>query len=392
MKTFILTSFLFLSLCCFDVHAQDTSSTDIHYQRSLELLNRIDQLYLVPDGTCLYRENYPHDDAYRASYLAEGEVPEKGNDYAYLWPFSGSLSSYTALLEQSKAQHLKEQLEGQILVGLTHYLDQRNPAAYASYIQGAALSDRFYDDNIWIGIDFTDLYLNSKEVSYLNQAKQIWTFIESGMDDILGGGIYWVEQNKSSKNTCSNAPGIVYLAKLYQATEDPYYLQKAIDLYTWTQAKLRDPSDYLYWDNMDLAGKVDKTKFAYNTGQMIQAGALLYELTKDKNYLKEAQQSAKSAYYYFFDHHSASAYPVLKKTDNWFIAVMMRGFVELYHLDGNKEYLAAFEQNLNFAWNHMRDEQGLFGKDWTAGEQPRRKWLLDQFALVEMLARLSKLK
>ncbi len=349
MKTFILTSFLFLSLCCFDVHAQDTSSTDIHYQRSLELLNRIDQLYLVPDGTCLYRENYPHDDAYRASYLAEGEVPEKGNDYAYLWPFSGSLSSYTALLEQSKAQHLKEQLERQILVGLT-------------------------------------------EVSYLNQAKQIWTFIESGMDDILGGGIYWVEQNKSSKNTCSNAPGIVYLAKLYQATEDPYYLQKAIDLYTWTQAKLRDPSDYLYWDNMDLAGKVDKTKFAYNTGQMIQAGALLYELTQDKNYLKEAQQSAKSAYYYFFDHHSASAYPVLKKTDNWFIAVMMRGFVELYQLDGNKEYLAAFEQNLNFAWNHMRDEQGLFGKDWTAGEQPRRKWLLDQFALVEMLARLSKLK
>lgn len=53
-----------------------------------------------------------------------------------------------------------------------------------------------------------------------------------------------------------------------------------------------DPDDFLYWDNINLKGKVSKDKYAYNSGQMIQAGVLLYEETGDKDYLRDAQKTA----------------------------------------------------------------------------------------------------
>ncbi len=66
----------------------------------------------------------------------------------------------------------------------------------------------------------------TKEPKYLQKAQLIWKFIESGTDDNLGGGIYWCEQRKESKNTCSNAPGSVFALKLFEATKDSAYFVK----------------------------------------------------------------------------------------------------------------------------------------------------------------------
>ena len=130
------------------------------------------------------------------------------NAYSYLWPFSGTFSAVNALYEATADARYLEMLDRRVLTGLEHYLDvTRKPFAYASYVNMALPSDRFYDDNIWLGIDFTDIYRLTKKKSYLKKAKMIWQFLESGTDDVLGGGIYWCEQKKESKNTCSNAPG-----------------------------------------------------------------------------------------------------------------------------------------------------------------------------------------
>ena len=68
---------------------------------------------------------------------------------------------------------------------------------------------------------------------------------------------------------------------------------------------------------------------------------------------------------------------------------MLRGFIELWKTDHNPEYLAAFHQSLDYAWNHARDEQGLFNTDFSGKTQDSRKWLLTQAAMVEMYARLA---
>lgn len=59
--------------------------------------------------------------------------------------------------------------------------------------------------------------------------------------------------------------------KLFKLTKDAKYLEQAKKTYQWTRDNLCDPSDFVYWDNKNLQGKVDPTKYTYNSGQMIQA-------------------------------------------------------------------------------------------------------------------------
>lgn len=357
----------------------------------------LDSIYVhygVPDESLL-RETYPFDASYKASYLgAESQGDQRPNQYSYLWPFSGSLSAQVARYEMENAPDILEQIEQRVLPGLNAYYDKRVPNGYASYIQSAPQSDRFYDDNVWLGIDFTDLYIQSGNQKYLTKAKEIWEFVASGMDAKLGGGIYWYEQHKTSKNTCSNAPGVVFLVKLHQATNETDYLTQAIALYEWTKTHLRDPEDGLYWDNIKLDGQVDERKYPYNSGQMLQAATLLYQVTGEDKYLEEAQEIAESGHNFFFyppgEHHSGD-FRLLKNSDLWFIAVMLRGYVELYNQDGNAAYLNTFRDNLQYAWHNLRDTDGLFHKDWKNQSRPAKKWLLDQCAMVEMYARIAVL-
>ena len=44
---------------------------------------------------------------------------------------------------------------------------------------------------------------------------------------------------------------------------------------------------------------MDKAKYTYNSGQMIQAGVLLYQQSGDQSYLKDAQETARGAYQRF---------------------------------------------------------------------------------------------
>ncbi|MEA4982691.1 MAG: glycoside hydrolase family 76 protein [Paludibacter sp.] len=366
---------------------------DYNYERSEITLKAIYDNYGVK-GVNLFRETWPFNDQHEVTYLAQ--QTESRNEYSYLWPFSGSLSALTALYEAGENETFLKQLEDRILPGLEMYFDtKRSPGAYASYINSAPASDRFYDDNIWLGIDFVDLYMLTKDKKYLAKAELIWKFIESGTDELLGGGVYWCEQKKESKNTCSNAPASVFALKLYEATKEPGYKEKGKALYDWTKNNLQDPEDYLYYDNIKLNGEIGRAKYAYNSGQMLQASALLYRITKDTQYLNEARRIAKSGYNQFFNGFQTEgreSFKLLKKGDVWFTAVMLRGFVELYTLDGNDEYINAFRKNLDYAWKYMREENGLFNSDWSGQTKDESKWLLTQFAMVEMYARLSVIK
>lgn len=366
---------------------------NVFLERAENTMKAIYEFY-GSEGTFLLRENYPFDHEYKAGYLASQEQASKGNPYSYLWPFSGTLSAVAAIMESEPSW--QDTLESRVLPGLREYLDcSRKPCAYSSYINSAPLSDRFYDDNVWLGIDFTDLYVLTGKKDYLEQAEMIWKFIESGTDDVLGGGIYWCEQKKVSKNTCSNAPGAVYALKLYKATGDKAYLESGKELYDWTLRTLKDTTDALYLDNINLDGKIADWKFAYNSGQMIQAAALLYGITGNKAYLDEASQTAKACYGYFFEYYEredGTSVRILKRGNVWFSAVMLRGLIELYKIDGNPDYVEAVRNTLDVAWEKGKSEEGLFGDSFKEVAKDKKKWLLTQGAMAEMYARIAALE
>lgn len=356
-----------------------------------EILNIVYEKYSVENENLLI-ENYPSKENTPVTYLNTEE--KQSNKFAYLWPYSGTFSAVNALYFKTKNPKYLNLLQDKVLPGLEEYFDtERYPFAYASYINRASLSDRFYDDNIWIGIDFIEIYLHTNDPGYLEKAKDVWNFVYSGYDEKLGGGIYWVESNKVSKNTCSNAPAVVFALKLYQATNNNDYFEKAKNLYNWTKNHLQDKSDHIYYDNIHLDGNIDKHKYAYNSGQMLQSAALLYRITKEEVYLHDAKTLAKACYnYFFYDFTDGDlSFRMLKSGDVWFSAIMSRGFLELYAIDKDIKYMDAFIQNLNYAWLHMRDENGLFGTDWFGKKLTKEKWLLTQTAMIEMYMNFSNI-
>lgn len=371
---------VFLAVCIISCTNKDTVQQNQNFDRATKTLDAIYSYYTTADNAFLLRENYPYDET-------------RSKAYAYLWTYSGSIPAIIALYESSKDASYIDILEGKILPGLEMYYDtSRQPNAYGSYLNTDIQSDRFYDDNIRIGMDFVDLYTQTKAPQFLDRAKILWKFVETGVDNIQGNSIYWCEQHKESKNACSNASMSIYALKLYTATADSIYFRKGLEFYNWTKKTLQDSSDYLYNDNISLLGQIDTKKYASNSGQMLQASALLYRITKDKEYLIEAQNIAKSCYKHFFSNYRIAqdeSFMMLRNEDIWFTAVMFRGFFELYSLDRNKEFINAFQNNLNYAWNNMREENGLFNTDWSGQTRDNIKWLLTQFAMVEMYARIS---
>lgn len=389
MKTYVSWICLMLCASTLAVSAKGTEQSP-YVSIADSILYHVLELYQTEDG--LLTETYPVNPDQKITYLAEG-VQQNGTQKAsFLWPYSGMMSGCVALYRTTGDKKYKKILEKRILRGLEQYWDEtRSPACYQSYPTKYGQHGRYYDDNIWVALDYCDFYRLTGKKQYLQKAEALYTYIYSGWDETLGGGIFWCEQQRVSKHSCSNAPSVVLGVKLYRLTKDEKYLEKAKETYAWTKQHLCDPSDHLYWDNINLQGKVAKEKYAYNSGQMIQAAVLLYEETKDSAYLRDAQQTAAQADAHFRSQpDKADSSLKVHKDMAWFNVILFRGLKALAKIDGNTAYADAMAMNALHAWKNYRDGNGLLGRDWSGHKEEPYKWLLDNACLIELFAEIEK--
>ena len=352
------------------------------------ILSNVLNLYQTNDG--LLTETYPVNPNQKITYLADGTQQNGTLKASFLWPYSGMMSGCVALYKATGNKKYKKILEKRILPGMEQYWDNsRLPACYQSYPTKYGQHGRYYDDNIWIALDYCDYYQLTHKPASLEKTVALYQYIYSGWSDEIDGGIFWCEQQKEAKHTCSNAPSTVLGVKLYRLTKDAKYLEKAKETYAWTKKHLCDPTDHLYWDNINLKGKVSKEKYAYNSGQMIQAGVLLYEETGDEQYLHDAQQTAAGTDA-FFRTKADKKDPTVKvhKDMAWFNVILFRGLKALYKIDKNPAYVNAMVENALHAWENYRDENGLLGRDWSGHNKEQYKWLLDNACLIEFFAEI----
>lgn len=354
--------------------------------------------FIPPKDKNLYRAEYTLEKISTlfntGNNLLKETYPDKpgGPTVSYLWPASAFFSGVNELYKSTGEKKYIRLINNRVIPCIDQYHDSsRKPAGYQSGIVAEGKSDRYYDDDIWLGIDFCELYRTTGKKEYLERSLDTWNFVFSGLDESLGGGIYWCEQKRTTKNTCSNAPASVLALKLFTVTGDSTFFRHGKNIYNWTQDNLRDPEDHLYNDNIDLSGKIDRRKYTYNSGQMLQASVMLYKLTSEKSYLNEAGIIAKNVISHFTEdyEYNGKTIKLFKNTGNWFNYILLRGYMELYSVDKNPVYLDIFRDNMDQVWDYARNKEGLFMKDWKGRKENQYKELLDQAGMMAMFASLT---
>ena len=218
---------------------------------------------------------------------------ERGkDDVAFNWTLGIIISAQNAMakLDNSYIPKLKSTLEK-----ADTYWNSHRPTAGFDILPGTPPpDDRYYDDNAWMVMSLVESYEITKENRWLKRAEQALTFGLSGEDSTLGGGIYWREKEKNSKNTCSNGPAAAACLAVYKENHDEKLLKKAEELYRWTKSKLQDPKDGLYFDSMNLSGKIEKTKWSYNSALMLRSAKALFQETKREEFKADADRLEKA--------------------------------------------------------------------------------------------------
>ena len=340
---------------CFDSTAQPANDS---WADRINIIKTNINKYFIDEATGYYKEK---------TVIKPDDKP-----YSYLWPLCGLIQAANEVEAYTKTPGFFDS----VLQSIQVYYDPSDPApGYGSYIVKEKKDDRFYDDNQWIGIACLDAYERTKKEKYLQQGLLVYRFMMTGFDTISGGGLYWKEKDLTTKNTCSNGPGVLVALQAYKATGNKVYLDTAILLYNWTKKNLLSPEG-VYYDNIKLpSGKIDKRVYTYNTGTMLQSSVMLYRITKDKKYLQHAKELAEGSLKKFVVKNRFPGH-------YWFNVVLLRGYIDLYDVDGERKFINAMEQDAEAIWKTERDGNNLIGKRDT-------KELLDQAAVMEMFARLA---
>lgn len=381
---------IFLLMVCSVFILQAENKKTPYLDKAEYLFQKVWSMYRVQKYG-LFSEYYPNSYKPNLTYFQDN-TNKKAQEVSYLWPMSGVFSS-TNILTGIDAQKYKPFLDSMIIAVENYYDTSRTPPGYQAYPGKFEKSDRYYDDNGLVGIDYIDAYNITKNPAYLAKAKEIFVFIKSGWSEDYDGGVSWLEGIRDQKPACSNGKATVLALKLYQATKDKKYLQEGKSFYNWMMTHLEDSTQHIIWNSLStINGKPDKVFYTYNTGTMIQSSVRLYKITGEKKYMNNAQCLAEGSYQHF-----------VKKSDKgftyvddlpWFIVVLFRGYQELYDVDHNPKYINSIISGADWAWENARDEAGLLYKDWTGqkDEKKQPKWLLDEACMAELYARIAVIK
>ncbi len=329
-----------------------------------------------------YIQSHFYDSAahrYRPSYPAD----PKALPYELMW---GNGVQFTVLAAAAHADPAKyKPVLADFADGLQGYWDPTAPVpAYNAYCSGPGGTDKYYDDNEWMVLGFTEAYQNTGDARYLQLARDTQRFVLSGWDDALGGGIYW-KVDRKTKNTCSNAPAAAAALRLAQVggPEDAGQVAWADKIKDWTDRTLED-SDGLYWDNINLSGKMSYTKYTYNTALMVRTDVLLFQLRHDPADLAAARRSADAGLAAWTDPATGS----LQKTEGSprFTHLFCEALLRLYDATHDVRYLNAVRREASFASRYVRDPAGGYRDDWTtAPPQPgARKALIESASAARL--------
>lgn len=327
---------------------------------------------------------------------------DKGSDYlnvlehygnnrtGYLWSnFSASGMQYYLCKLNPNDEKVKEDYR----LTIENFLYFRHPGKYeGTDVAVKYHSDRtgrknfgtgtcFFDDNIWVARNYLRAYEILGDKFYLEEAIRVNNWVLSGWNNELGG-LVWSEDglrdNANEQNLerglSANACGAIVnamLAGLATNEEDrAFHMEWAEKFYNFCKKMQNKPESYDYFNGIHTVivngvrkdGTINRAHYSYNSGSMIIADLLLYEITDDEEkkaaYMDDAVGTAAAAFKTFYRTDSASGKSYISG-DPWFAAILHEAYYELSKYSTNKTYMRAFAANVKNGYANRDTQSGL---------------------------------
>ncbi|PRY17048.1 glycoside hydrolase family 76 protein [Kineococcus rhizosphaerae] len=333
--------------------------------------------FAVGDGSGLLHEQFP---------VAAGDPK-----YSYEWPFS---QAHVAALDLTGIPGAGRRYRDDLIdlaAAQQYYWNPTSTTGLPGFASGPMPpylngGDLFYDDNEWVGLLDVQQFAMTGDRRALAEARKISDLVESGWDTdpthAAPGGVFWTQAPWSDdRNTVSNMPGAELALRLFQFTRERRYLDRALKYYTWTNTHLQQ-DDGLYTDHLDLQGVPDPTVWSYNQGVPVGVNVLLFQATRDRRYLREAQRIARASLEFFVAGGRVDDHPP------YFNSIWFKNLLLLESVTGGHTYRDATAGYAQRVWDTKRQPSGLFR--FPAGDSHgTTTLLLEQAAVVQVFAVLA---
>jgi hypothetical protein len=281
--------------------------------------------------------------------------------FAYVWPLSTQFRVQNSLARLDPATYVPM---------LRQFSDQARSrywrAAGGGYRSGVSSgSTRFYDDNAHMAVALMEAYRLTADPMYLSRAEETYDFVISGEDTVGGGGIYFHEFDRSTKETISTLQGARAALMLHQATGEAAYLTDATRLYDWARTHTQQ-SDGLFLEKYYLTGSKAGTSGDFTlvnaAGDAISVSLEFYASTGDAARLQEAQRIANRSLTRYFNPGTGAI-----NDEGFWAFELVDALADLHRVDGNPLWLERIVDALDWLHTNRRDPNGHYGRLWGRG-------------------------
>jgi predicted alpha-1,6-mannanase (GH76 family) len=239
----------------------------------------------------------------------------------------------------------------------------------AAQYQHSGFINTFFDDNGWWGLAWLAAYDLTRDGRYLAAAQSIFTRNLDGWDCTCGGGLWWNEDRKY-KNAITNELFLTLAALLHQrAPGDQDYLDWALREWRWLHGSGMIGARGLVNDGL-TAGCANNngTTWTYNQGVLLGGLAALYEITGDRDYLRQGEAVADATLRTLTSPPGILAEPCepdgCDADQTQFKGIFIRYLHEFWRRSRRPRYRAFILANADSVWNRARNPRDEFGLRW----------------------------
>lgn len=322
-------------------------------------------------------------------------TPRRPNDpeHSYLWPFREAAQAAVDMQELPRTGAFYRRDAAERSGTFELYFTPGDRPGYESYLPAplGTGGDVYYDDNAVVALTQLDQYEATGDRRLLKRAERVVPVVSRAWDGDTAkscpGGMDWYDSPANTiRATNVTALSAQLAARLYEHTRDRAYLRKAEQWYGWVYSCMRKAPG-LYLNDRGDDGSVNETLWTYNSGAMIGTATALYRGTGRTAYLKKAVADARGSLAYWTEGSRLHDQPAI------FNSFYFKDLLDLDAIRPNPAYLKAMSGYADSTYKSNRDTStGLFRFQPSNGgdyDPTAPAATLNQSAMVQIFATLA---